>query len=932
MPMDKGAHFQCCDFQVHTPRDRQWQGDCPSTNEERKSYASEFIAACHDKGLTAVAITDHHDMAFIPYIRQAAQTEVDTDGNPLPPDQQITVFPGMELTLGIPCQALLIFDANFPDDMFTLAVTALAINPADSLDVQCKEIQRLEIIRGLDILYETLNKYEYLKGRYIVLPNVSEGGKSTLLRAGYAGHYKNMPCVGGYLDGPVTQLGAGNTTILQGRNNEYGRKALGLFQTSDNRSRDFRDLGVVKTWVKWAEPTAEALRQACLARESRISQTAPLTPNISVLSLSVSNSSFLGPISLEFNNQYNAIIGGRGTGKSTILEYLRWALCDESSYSADYEDLPDYHAKRSNLVKQTLTQLNANVQVNFIINGVPHSVRRDSKSDMLTLKIGNGNYELCTESDIKNLLPIQAYSQKQLSNVGVRLDELTRFVQAPIKQQLEDLNQRITKTALEIRKAYTRLQEKRALKKTLNNDETEKRSLSERVSSIKKQLTGISEEDRLILSQYDDYLEEDRIAQSYSQQIADLTESLNALKQIVANPPTVDLDSLPNASTMKPIQQQLTFLFKRLVQHIDQSITLLRNTAKEDDPFHIALKNLKTKHDEFIKAYEAALAKSTAHEATLKQLTDLEQRLKTIRQRSTSNKAAIHAAGVPEEEFAKLRNEWCILHDNRTQLFESQCTIMTQLSAGQIRATLKKGANVDKVAEGLKSAIYGSAVRGSKVDTLCDTITNDINPVRKYQAVLDELEALAIRDLDNQIAGERQQTPTLIASGFTVADLDKISGKLTPDSWLDLCTIPLDDNPVFEYRTRENEYIPFHVASAGQQATALLTVLLNQSGVPLIIDQPEDDLDNKVIPDIVKQIWKAKQTRQLIFTSHNANLVVNGDAELVVCCDYRIAGEQSSGHIKYEGAIDVENVRNEITVVMEGGAEAFTLRKQKYGF
>ena len=109
-------------------------------------------------------------------------------------------------------------------------------------------------------------------------------------------------------------------------------------------------------------------------------------------------------------------------------------------------------------------------------------------------------------------------------------------------------------------------------------------------------------------------------------------------------------------------------------------------------------------------------------------------------------------------------------------------------------------------------------------------------------------------------------------------------------------------------------------------------MLLNQSGPPLIIDQPEDDLDSQVINDVVSQIWAAKSKRQLVFSSHNANLVVNGDAELVVCCDYRAVGDQSGGRLKLEGAIDVPEVRKEITVVMEGGERAFRLRKEKYGF
>ena len=147
-----------------------------------------------------------------------------------------------------------------------------------------------------------------------------------------------------------------------------------------------------------------------------------------------------------------------------------------------------------------------------------------------------------------------------------------------------------------------------------------------------------------------------------------------------------------------------------------------------------------------------------------------------------------------------------------------------------------------------------------------------------------------------------------------------------------LSLTPISSSPVFEYRTREKEYISFHDASVGQQATALLKTLLNQPGPPLIIDQPEEDLDNPVMLEIVEQVWKAKQKRQLIFASHNANLVVNGDAELVVWCDYRTAGDQSRGTIGGQGAIDVDDVRDAIKKIMEGGEEAFNMRKEKYGF
>jgi chromosome segregation protein len=119
--------------------------------------------------------------------------------------------------------------------------------------------------------------------------------------------------------------------------------------------------------------------------------------------------------------------------------------------------------------------------------------------------------------------------------------------------------------------------------------------------------------------------------------------------------------------------------------------------------------------------------------------------------------------------------------------------------------------------------------------------------------------------------------------------------KDAPDEWLSLSLIEIGSEPIFEYRTREGEHIAFSNASAGQQATALLKTLLNKPGRPVLIDQPEKDLDNPVMQKIVEQIWRAKQKPQIIFVSHNANLVVNGDAELVAWCDYRKAGDQSGG-------------------------------------
>jgi type III restriction enzyme len=184
-------------------------------------------------------------------------------------------------------------------------------------------------------------------------------------------------------------------------------------------------------------------------------------------------------------------------------------------------------------------------------------------------------------------------------------------------------------------------------------------------------------------------------------------------------------------------------------------------------------------------------------------------------------------------------------------------------------------------------------VRGARVDGLFSQLQEESEPINTWESILDELEHLL--RLGDEGEHTSETTPTLSRLGLPLADQRRIRGQLTPDGWLDLALTPLDDEPLFEYQTKEREFISFNSASAGQQATALLRILLAQTGMPLIIDQPEEDLDSQVIQDVVERIWHAKQGRQLIFASHNANLVVNGDAELVIACDYRKAGDQSGG-------------------------------------
>lgn len=935
--MDKGAHFYKCDFQVHTPRDINWSGERPLAAEQRKEYADSFIKKCRELELHAVAITDHHDFAYYPIIKEAANTEIDDNGHPIPNDKKLTIFPGIELTLSTPaCQAILIIDSDYPVNDLTQILHLLGITPNSAEEATTVVTVPITntIVNGFEELYNKLNTIAALKGKFIVLPNLNEGHRHTLLRAGNSEHYKKMPCVGGYVDGSISQHGTGNTNIVNGIAREWGNKSVAIFQTSDNRQRDFGNLGIHTTWVKWATPTAEALRQACLAKESRLSHTVPDIPQIYITKIDVTNSKFLGSFSIEFNQQYSALIGGRGTGKSTILEYLRWALCDQTDISFAPEEQTELEKRRQSLIEKTLIPFNGEVRVTFSLNGITHIVKRNSVSRETVLKIGDGNFEPVKEEEVRRILPVQAYSQKQLSSVGVRTEELKRFIQLPIATQLNNLKFQLSDNSKKIKSSYNNFVRKKEIQNEIDQFNLEIKSLNNQVENLRKRLSGISDEDQQIISKKQKFDTEQNLISKSQIEITSIVNKINELEVLIKKyPEPFPLNvALENQELMNAIDQARTKKFNEVKVIMRQlQYSLKPENLSELNSLISQWDILKNEHEI---QYEAAKAKASSNQTHLDEIRRIERRLQELSTSLSERNSIIEELGHPEAEFIRQREEWFTLHQHKIDLLNQQSHMFSQLSKGLIKAEVIKSIDISQIKTQITVAFQGTRVNETKIQALCDYILTNENPLQSWREILNELKQLAELKISEDKTFEMPETPILNSCEYNEGNKKRIVELLTPEIWLNIATTEIEFNPEFKYQTSNEmgDVIPFSEASAGQQATALLTVLLNQQGTPLIIDQPEDDIDNRAIEDIIKNIWDAKKNRQLIFTSHNANLVVNGDAELVICCDYRESGSQTRGIIKAEGAIDYKIVRDEITSVIEGGEKAFRLRKDKYGF
>jgi hypothetical protein len=114
---------------------------------------------------------------------------------------------------------------------------------------------------------------------------------------------------------------------------------------------------------------------------------------------------------------------------------------------------------------------------------------------------------------------------------------------------------------------------------------------------------------------------------------------------------------------------------------------------------------------------------------------------------------------------------------------------------------------------------------------------------------------------------------------------------------------------------------------SGDVATKL--AMLADSNVPLVIDQPEDDLDNAFIfSSIVTTLRAIKERRQVILVTHNANIAVLGDSELIL----PMCRENDRGKAKDRGSIDTEATKLCVQNILEGGPEAFLRRKEIYNY
>ena len=351
--------------------------------------------------------------------------------------------------------------------------------------------------------------------------------------------------------------------------------------------------------------------------------------NIYIEKIDVTNSVFLSKFSLDFNPQLNSIIGGRGSGKSTILEYLRWALCDQTGSFGNDDDKSEIARKRSSLIEKTLKTVSGEVRIFFMVNGTRHIVKRNPNAEDVLLKIGDEEFQSVRPKQIEDLLPIQAYSQKQLSSVSMKSDELRRFIEQPISEEIEDFESKIANASNEVKSSYEKLSQYRALKSELNKNEVEINSFKKQVEQLRSSLKGVSDEDRKILERAKSYVNEKNRFDEVEIEYSEILSGIKSIKDTVDGYIRAGHSNgtYENVKILDSLDQERRDYLNRLSKGIGE---LLSNHSVSHGKIEAVREEWKVVRDEFEKKYKEAKEKSSSSKATLTAIRELEEKIEKL--------------------------------------------------------------------------------------------------------------------------------------------------------------------------------------------------------------------------------------------------------------------------------------------------------------
>lgn len=464
--------------------------------------------------------------------------------------------------------------------------------------------------------------------------------------------------------------------------------------------------------------------------------------------------------------------------------------------------------------------------------------------------------------------------------------------------------------------------------------------LAHRIAALNRRMKeeGVNEESLKILQQVPLYGRARNFFGSVKAKVGEDTQSPTRLEDTILR---VDVGTLTDArafSEVEAVRQAILSAREVAAGCLDkgvEAVEALKATLND------CREGFESWSKSFAESLEQATAAQQAHKALLEELKKLTEQ--QMQDEAALAKASEHlsATAVHKADFEKAITEFDGLLEKRRSILSESAQLVQQRS-GNLKAKMKPDRKPDEYVRPLAGVLEGSTVRD--VQGRCPAWVEGVmaNGGGGWIGVRDALLGIYRQKIGTgkPQAPDKDLSEKIVAfckggdKAISETAASRIYAKLNVHIVSDVIAVAPRNYIHLTYIDEARKKVPFDRASPGQQASALLELLLQQQAGTLVIDLPEDDLGNHVIMRIVNLIKTSKNQRQLIFATHNPNLVVNGDADKIVVLKSASAAASAAASIEIDvdGAIGTWQVRDAITTFMEGGRAAFDLRGKKYKF
>jgi len=886
-----GAVFHRCALQVNphhygkTYRGQAQAGDATT-------HAKAIVDKAIEVGISVLAITDHNDVAGVPAFRAAA------DG------RGVHVFPGFELSSSEGVHVLCIYPPATSQDQLGRFLGAFGItNPSPSSDLANKSfVEILPMVREQG-------------GVTVAAHGTSDQGGLLKVLKGRA-RIQAWQCddlLAIQIPGPLEDLPEDLRPIVENRNADYRRShaaeerlAIAVVNSKDVVTASDLEDRAATCWIKMSEVSVEGLRQAFLDPGSRIRlnpKEGKLEPEEHAELLALSwQGGFLDGATVHFNPNLNVLVGGRGTGKSTIVESIRAVL--------GLEPIGDEARKaHEGIVRHVLrsgTKISLRVRAHRPAV-LEYTIERTLPNPPL-VKDERGEVSNLSPGDV--LARVEVFGQHEISELTKSREKLTRLLDRFVERD-DALPRRKTELGRDLGKSRRGLLDTRKELAQIEERLAALPGLEETLERFRQ--AGLEER----LKEQSLLVREERILASIPERLATFRECLENLKREVP----IDrvflsakaLEELPG----KEILARLNEVFEALDRDLGAVGTSLEAALKHADEGVAGVRVVwNARKQDVQEAYEKILRELQKSRVDGEEFIRLRRQIEELRPLRERQQQAKRLQGEQADRRRKLLAEW---EDFKAEEFRR-----LDRAAKKVSQRLRDRVQVEVTAAGDREPLY-KILRdevGGRLSEATDSLrqAKDLSLTQFVEACrIGASEVTKRFNITPAQAGRLAQADPEVL--MRIEELD-----LPPTTAIRLNTAPLGEPP--SWKTLEE-------LSTGQKATAVLLLLLLESDAPLIVDQPEDDLDNRFITEgVVPRMREEKQRRQFLFSTHNANIPVLGDAELII--GLTASGEADGGRARiapeHVGSIDDRPVRELVEEILEGGKEAFERRRRKYGF